>query len=525
MSKGYFAPVLHSHLPFVKHPEYDYFLEEHWLFEAITECYIPLLQNLYALHKEGVPFALTVSVTPPLAQMLSDTHLMDKYVAHLNRQLELAQKELQRTKDSDEHKLACFYQQLYSDTKDFFVHTLDKSVLSGYKKMSDLGYLEIITCGATHGFLPLLSVNEQAVRVQIEVAVQAHQKHFGKKPRGIWLPECAYYEGLDKLLSDAGIEFFFVDTHGLIYSKPASSYGVYAPCYSKHQVAAFARDGESSKQVWSSKEGYPGDVVYRDFYRDIGYDLDFEYIKDYIDPDGSRVFTGFKYRAITGQSAHKQLYDPAAAAQKVQQHAKHFHFNREKQIDHLANHMDRKPLIVSPYDAELFGHWWFEGPKFLYHLFKQLHQHGVIEPVTPVQYLQRYPQNQVVEVAPSSWGDKGYYDVWLNGGNDWIYMHLHYMADTMAELASRYRDSADFHTTKVLNQMAKELLLAQSSDWAFLMTTDTAREYSVHRSKEHISNFNRLHTMLHEGMDLDALEYMETKNSVFNFLDFRVFVR
>ncbi|RXK13445.1 glycoside hydrolase [Halarcobacter mediterraneus] len=526
MLKGYWTPVLHSHLPFVKHPDYDNFLEEHWLFEAITECYIPLLQRLKKLEDENIDFRLTTSVTPPLAEMLDDRHLMEKYEKYLIKQLELAQKEVERTKNDENFKeISLFYQNMFLETKEFFDGFLNKNVLNGYRYFYNSGKVEVITCGATHGFLPILSVNEKAVRTQIEVAVKAHEKHFGRKPKGIWLPECAYYEGLDKILKEKGIKFFIVDSHALTFGKPTSLNGVFAPTYTPSSVAAFGRDGESSKQVWSSKEGYPGDFSYRDFYRDIGYDLDFDYIKPYINPDGVRVFTGFKYHKITGTSNYKEVYEPFVAKQKTIGHAENFHHNREKQFEHLSSLMDRTPLIVSPYDAELFGHWWFEGPEFLYNLFKQIDEHKVIKAITPIEYLNMYPKNQMQEPNPSSWGDQGYYDVWLNEGNAWIYRHLHNMADVMEERASEYFNVSDFNTTRVLNQMLRELLLAQSSDWAFLMTTATATEYSVNRTKEHISNFNELLGMIDDyNIDIDRLEYLEYKNSIFNFIDFRIFI-
>ena len=280
MIQGYWVPVLHSHLPFVKHPEYENFLEEHWLFEAITECYIPLLKRLKKLEDEGVNYSLTTSVTPPLAEMLDDDHLMQKYQKYLSKMNDLALKEVERTKgDEHFHNLALFYQAFFKETEEFFNGFLNKSVLNGYRHFYTKGNLEVITCGATHGFLPLLNENVQAVRTQIELAVQAHTKHFGKAPKGIWLPECAYYDGLDAILKEKGIKFFIVDSHALTYGRPTALNGVYTPTYSPHAVAAFGRDGESSKQVWSSKEGYPGDFNYRDFYRDIGYDLDFDYIK------------------------------------------------------------------------------------------------------------------------------------------------------------------------------------------------------------------------------------------------------
>ncbi len=522
--KGFWIPVLHSHLPFVKHPEYDYFLEEQWLFEAIDECYIPLLTNLKKLTDEEIDFRLTVSITPPLAEMFIDELLMQKYQKHLDKMIELGYKEIQRTKHTceAEHKLAHFYKSRYEKIKSFFEGFLDKNLLNGYKYFANLGKLEIITCGATHGFLPILSVNEKSVQAQIEIAVKSHIKNFGTPPNGIWLPECAYYDGLDKILAQYGIKFFFGDSHTLICADPAAQNGVFSPVYTPEDVAVFARDPHSSKKVWSSKEGYPGDFNYRDFYRDIGYDLELSYIKPYISPDGNRVFTGYKYRKVTGKSDHKEFYDPTVAYNKTKEHAQNFHFERVEQFEEISKHLDRTPMAVSPYDAELFGHWWFEGPDFLYHLFKEIDAHKSFKTLTPLEYLSIYPVNQVTRPTPSSWGDQGYYDVWLNRGNDWIYRHLHHMADMMHEYAVKYKDEKNPTQKRVLNQMLRELLLAQSSDWAFLITTETATEYSIRRTKEHVSNFLKLSESL-ESVDESFLEWLEEKNSIFRDIDFRVF--
>ena len=522
---GYWMLVLHSHLPFVKHPEYDYYLEEHWLFEAINECYMPLLMALRRMEEEGINFKLTVSVTPPLCEMFADQHLMEKYERYLEKVLKLANKEVERTKDDMTFShITQFYLNRFESIKNFFYNFLNKDILKGYKHFRDSGYIEVITCGATHGFLPLLEVNQKAVRAQIEVAVNNYKKHFGDAPKGIWLPECAYYSGLEDILSDYGIRYFFLDAHGIIYSVPRPRYGVFAPVYTKNGVAAFARDISSAKQVWSAEEGYPGDFCYRDLYRDIGFDLDFEYVKDYISPDGIRVFTGFKYYRVTGRLDHKEPYDIEKAKNKASEHAGHFVYERHNQLKRLSELMYRKPVVVSPYDAELFGHWWFEGPEFLYYVFKYFHESVEVKPITPSMYLAEYSTNQVVTLNPSSWGDKGYYEVWLNGANDWIYKHLHYMADKMVEYAKYYKNSHNPFRSRILNQMARELLLAQSSDWAFLMTTGTATNYSVRRTKEHIYNFLRLEDMLVKNYkDDDFLSKLETKNSIFQEIDFKVF--
>ena len=524
MRGGYWLGVLHSHLPFVKHPDFDYFFEEQWFFEAIEECYIPLLMNLKRLEEEGIHVRLTVSVTPPLVEMFNDRILMEKFERHLQRQRELASKEVERLMGDPFYETAVWYRERFETIAGFYEGFLGRNLLNGYRHFDHNGMLEIITCGATHGFLPLMSVNEKAVEVQIAQAVRVHTGAFGKAPRGIWLPECAYYDGLDLILKRCGIEYFFMDSHGIALSSPSPKFGVFAPVFTPEGVAAFGRDPESSKQVWSSKEGYPGDGRYRDFYRDIGYDLPFEYISPYLDPIGNRGFTGFKYYKITGAGDEKHRYDPHDAQEAARSHAQNFHFNREQQIGYLSAFMERPPMIVSPYDAELFGHWWFEGPDFLYYFFKECHEHGVIEPINALQYLERYPSNQVVLPNPSSWGDRGYFDVWINGGNDWIYRHLHLMSDRMCECAQEHAQEEDPLMRRGLNQMARELLLAQSSDWAFLMTTGTASEYSVARTKEHISNFNRIYAMVTAGsIEEEWLEHLERKNSIFSAIDFRIY--
>jgi 1,4-alpha-glucan branching enzyme len=525
MVKGYWIPVLHSHLPFVKHPEYDYFLEEHWLFEALSETYIPLLMKMEKMVSEGIDFRLTISLTPPLLEMLSDEYLTAQYEKYLDKLIELSEMESKRLKkDRDFLPLASFYNKKLKEIRSFFKRFLNKNVLNGYRHFNDLGKLEIITSCATHGFLPLLRANHKTVDVQISVAIDSFNKHFGRSPEGIWLPECAYYEDLDNALKRYDLKYFFLDSQGLMDGKPVPRYSVYAPVYTKNGVAAFGRDPVSSKQVWSVDEGYPGDFCYRDFYRDVGFDLDFNYIKPYISPDGVRVFTGLKYYKITGKTDYKEPYKPEEAVDKAVEHASHFHSERIKQAETLNSIMDRPPALVSPYDAELFGHWWFEGPDFLYHVFREIEIQKIFRAITPSEYLSMFPQNQVISPSPTSWGYRGYYDVWLNSENDWIYRHLNYMADTLENLASKHFNENDKVRNRLLNQLTRELLLAQSSDWAFLMTTNTAREYSARRTKEHIANFNKLlDDFLADSIDVSMLEWMEYKNSIFEELDFRVF--
>ncbi len=525
MSQGYLAIVLHAHLPYVRHPEHRYFLEENWLYEAVVATYLPLLEVFQGLQRDGVPFKITMSISPPLASMLRDDVLKLRTAAYLDRLQQLAGDEKRRTAgDATFGRLAFWYGERFARLKALYDH-VEGDLIGAYKRLQDDGSLEIITVGATHGYLPVIRQPE-ARRAQIEVACEHYFRCFGRHPRGIWLPECGYTEGVERLLADAGLRYFFMDAHGVMNARPRPPLGLYAPIFTSTGVAAFARDIESSKQVWSANEGYPGDGAYRDFYRDIGFDLPLDVIGPYIHPDGIRVHTGFKYFRVTGAQvdlSRKEPYDPEAARARAAEHAGNFMFNREKQVEHLAARMDRKPIVISPYDAELFGHWWFEGPMFLDYLARKIaYDQRVVELSTAGDYLQQYPVNAVGDPSPSSWGDGGYSAVWVDGTNDWIYRHVHRAEARMHELAVAYRDGADDLHRRALNQAGRELLLAQSSDWAFIMKTATAVRYACDRVKAHLARFRRLDREISAGfIDQAWLADLEWRDNIFPELDYR----
>lgn len=525
MEKGYLSIILHAHLPYVRHPEHERFLEEEWFFEAITETYVPLARAFQNLLNDGVDFHVTMSLTPTLLSMLKDPLLQARYVRHLERLIELSEKELHRTRgDAQFEPLARMYNKLFTETRAYFCDRYHRDLTRAFVEIADTGKLEIITCGATHGFLPLMQVHPEAVRAQIKAAAATHQRILGRRPRGIWLPECGYYPGVEEYLKEEGIKFFIVDTHGVLFGSPRPKYGVFAPAYCRNGVAAFARDVESSKSVWSAEEGYPGDAHYREFYRDVGHDLDYDYIRPYLHPDGTRTNTGIKYYRITGNGTHKEPYSPEAARQKAADHAGNFMFNREKQVEHLEGLMGRKPIIVSPYDAELYGHWWFEGPMWLELLFRKIHfDQQTLKTITPMEYLERYPCNQVITPSMSSWGYNGYAEVWLNGSNDWIYRHLHKAAERMIDSANRFGQPSPLER-RALNQMARELLLAQSSDWAFIMKTGTHTSYAAKRTKDHLERFERIWSGVNSGgIDAGFLESAESTDNLFPDIDYRIY--
>lgn len=519
--QGCLSIVLHAHLPFVRHPEHEKFLEESWLYEAVAECYLPLIQVMEGWRRDRMDVRLTLTLSPTLCAMLRDPLLNERCARHLHGLVELAEKETHRTHlDRRTHEVARQYLERFTALRATY-QSYGGNLVDAFRKFQDLGMLEIITTAATHALLPLLANHPESLRAQILVARDHYQEVFGRPPRGIWLPECAYTEGVETVLQEANIRWFILDTHGVLNANPRPRYGVFAPIFTPNGIAAFGRDRESAKQVWSRTEGYPGDPRYRDFYRDIGFDLDLDYVRPHLPSPGHRGFTGIKYWRIEGDRHGKHLYDRKLALEAAAQHARHFLEARIGQFQQLASVMDRPPLLVSPYDAELFGHWWHEGPEFLdYFVRKACFDQDTFKLVTPEDYLRAHPTHQVAKPSPSSWGEEGYYRVWLNETNQWIYPHLHVAQTRMTELARLFPNATGL-PLRALRQAAQELLLAQSSDWPFILRTGTSPEYAKKRVKGHLLRFLALHHQLTDGqIDEPKLKKLESTDNVFPTVDY-----
>ncbi len=516
--------VLHAHLPFIKHPEHESFFEETWLFEAISESYTPLLRMLHNLDADGIPANITISFSPSLTAMLKDELLQERYVSYVENLIELGEKEVRRTQDDPQFNgLARMYLDLYRQNLDFFLNQINRDLLSGFDYHQKKGNIEIITSPGTYPFLPFYEQYPANIHAHIEAALDSHREIFSRASKGIWLPECGYYPGLEEILKEHGLHYFFVEAHGLLFAKNCPTSGTYAPVQTPAGPYAFARDVASVNRVWSDIDGYPGEVSYRDFYRDIGHDLDFDYIKPYIHLEEFRVNTGYKYYAITGNTVEKQPYQPEQARGKIAEHADNFLYTIRERLKTADGLMDGEALITAPFSAELFGHWWFEGVQWLEQVVRRIHADGTIGSTTPGAFLEKNAVQQTLSPVFSSWGNKGYAEVWLNGANDWIYRHLHSAIEHMQELVERFPNVTGLKK-RALNQAAREVLLAQTVDWSVIMRSGVSEEYARARIREHIGNFYFIYESLGQGnLGTEWLTRIEKKNNIFPAIDYRTF--
>ncbi len=501
MPSGFLAVVLHAHLPFVRHPEHKRHLEERWFYEALIECYLPLIDVFDRLAAERIPFAVTMSLTPPLAAMMNDALLRDRFEAHLTRMESLADAEMKRLwGDASFAPLATFYREELARVRAVWERH-DRDVVGALRHHWNAGSLELIGCSATHCYLPGMLPARDGIRPQLELGMLGFESMVGRRPLGIWLPECAYHPQIDQDLADAGVRFSLLDTHGLTHARPQPPFGEHAPVISPSGVAFFARDQESSRQVWSRQDGYPGDVYYRDFYRDIGFDLPEEHLYGEVVGDGNRLMTGIKYHRITGKTDHKEPYMPGVAKERAWDHAGDFVQNRARQLSWLSHTMGGvPPIVVSPYDAELFGHWWYEGPMFLEAIFRRLPEVAAdVEAITLHDYLHRFPVAVQATPGASSWGAGGYGGVWVGPHSAWTWRHVHHATRYVAWLVREHR-AASGERGRALDQCIRELLLLQSSDWNFILTTGTSTGYALARVQAHTHRLRRLGHFVQTGV-------------------------
>lgn len=547
MGFGTFVLMLHSHLPYYrKHGMWP--SGEESLYECMAETYLPLLNALNELKDEGIKAKITLGITPILAEQLADPHLHAGFINYLNQRLTAARQDMERYPDPKvEHSehlafLAKWYANHYQSLLDDFENRYHRDLLAGFKALQDEGCIEITTSAATHGFSPLLG-NDEALQAQFKTGVESYKRIFGREPKGVWLPECAYRPetqetlpsgevrirpAVDAFLYENNLKYFFTEYHAIeggvssgarrvigIYGniqyiplpeRPVTGLTTYEAYWMKHYpVAVMGRNNRASFQVWSAAHGYPGDGLYREFHR-----------KD----DKS----GLHYWRLTSKECDlgdKMLYDPVLAEQQTHTNSDHF---ANLVYHQLKDHYDatgEHGLVMVSFDTELFGHWWFEGVHWLKQVARKLNQAEGVDVSTASEYLEAHPPKSAIELPQSTWGQGGHFWVWQNHHTEWMWPVIHGAEAKMKDLAAAHREEQNALTVRALNQALRELLLLESSDWPFLVTTFQAKDYAVERFNEHNDRFWELANMIDaDAIDESRLALFEDEDNPFPNIDY-----
>jgi 1,4-alpha-glucan branching enzyme len=524
MADKYFSLVLHSHIPYVlDHGSWPHGMD--WLYEAAAETYLPLLGVFERLAAEGVPPRVNIGFTPVLMAQLKDPDFVRGFDGYLRMKIEVADRDGASFRATGHPllSLTVYWGDWYRKLLHGFHERYHGDIIEGFRSLQDRGQIEVLTSAATHGYFPLLK-KDASIRHQIQQGRHVYRRYFGREARGFWIPECAYRPayawkppfgegqatprlGVDEILSQEGIGYFFVDGHllkggeakgvyldrfpslKLLWEKsrkeyrpadelkrdPYSAYLAYPS-----NLPFFVRDEVSGSQVWSRQMGYPGDGCYLEFHK-------------------KHFPGGMRYWRITSNDpdlALKEAYDPAAAAGRIEDHASHFVSVLESVLK------DKESGVVAAlYDTELFGHWWFEGPEWLYRMIKKLAR-SPVQPLTAGECLEKLPATAIISLPEGSWGQGGFHWIWLNEETAWIWKDIYRIEE--AEEVIRPRAAA--LDKRVLRQFYREKFLLESSDWPFLISTWTARDYAENRAAEHFTRALELAGWLRSGRVLTAAE-------------------
>jgi len=530
MHSGNFVLILHTHLPWVLHHG-DWPHGVDWLSEAVAECYIPLLNTFNDLLAEGIPSKVTLDISPVLCEQMEHHDFQKIFVDYCNAKIKAAREDEANFKswgwDPHHIYLASWWANWYEERLNDYLYKYNRSIISGLRELQDKGAIEVMTCGATHGYFPLLGY-DKSINLQVEAAVANYSKHFGREPRGMWLPECAYrpsYDwhslvpvapfnqkhlrpGVEQFLAKHGIKYFVIDEKLIKGSYPIGTFAVSrenfvpitSPAFqpvawnfdktplrvyevsSSEKVeygtaAAFARHHDIAMQVWSGEVGYPGEPDYLDFHkRHLGSMLRYWRVTD-----------------VKANMQYKSLYHPDWIWNKLDLQTLHFVHNMENTVNHYKNLTGIQSTLAVPFDTELFGHWWFEGPEFIRRVIKGLHHSPWLKSATASEQLFNIQPNQVVSIPEGSWGESNNHDVWSNDGNVWTWQAIYDDELRLNNLIEKYPiNQLNENQRRLLTQALRELMLLQSSDWQFLIYTQSAKDYAENRFVFHHSDCNRL---------------------------------
>lgn len=485
---GTFCLVLHTHLPWVAH-QGSWPVGEEWLHQAFTGSWRRVLAVLDRLAEHGHRGVLTLGVTPVVAAMLDDPYCLAELHGWAGR-WQLRAVALAARPELAE--LAGYeYRAATRCLADLEARWLTGGLSGVLRPLLDGGVIELLSGPATHPFQPLLT--ERFAAAQLQLGLTDTRLRTGHNVGGIWAPECGYAPGMAGFYERHGVTHFLLDGPGLRgetgLARPAEDTG----------VLAFGRDLPLSERIWSSRTGYPGGTAYRDFHT-------FDHS------------SGFRPARVTGTD-QKRPWQPAAAAAAVLRDARDFVAAVRDRLLAVRAQLGRPGLAVAAFDTELFGHWWYEGPQFLDAVLRLLPAAGVRVSTLSAAAAAGLV-GAPVELPASSWGAGKDWRLWnndqlaeLNAGLAEMQKRLFNIVDRIGPTPARRPE---------LDQLTREALLASSSDWAFMISRDSAADYGWQRSGQHLARFTALAEAIEHGGGHRLAAQLRCGDGPFGHLDGRL---
>ena len=501
----------------------DFSVKNESFFRALTQTYIPLLNMMRRLEADGVPFKICLVLTPVLCEMLSDPILQGQYEAYLSSLEQLGLSEVSRCQGSENYAQAISYLEAIQRTKNDFVQVYGRNLLEQVRRLEKEGFVELIPTAATYAYLPHYADFPEAVNAQVETGLYSQRYFFGDTGDGFWLPFLGYPKDIDKTLRSYGSSYTVVDARTVLFSGDCPTRGIFRPVRSQQSVVLFAKDPDTPDDI-RGEGGYCRHSSYLCAQRDIGFDLSREELAGFLQEGQVRIATGFNYWSNKSRDDSLAPYDKEAADRQVQIDARSFVEAKAAKLDAARDLMDGEaPVLTCVIPVELLGQMWREGISWLEGVFRYAGTRGGFVFEHCKNLLENQFSLQKIEPYPCSSNGLGYGEDLLDESNSWMMRYTRKATKRMVDLAQRLPSETSLKE-RLLNTAAKQVLLAQSGEWARMLHDGKIPDRIKEIFKEEILSFTRVFDSLaSNAVSMEWLIECEKRTSIFPWLNYRIF--
>ena len=505
--------------------EKEFAAEINHLYESISYIYLPLLNTFASLEKDGVPFRISLVLSPVLCTLLKDPVVQQQSIAWLDGKIALGKSELERCRDDEAMcDVVKFHLEKAQEDRFCFTAVYGQDLLKKIAEYQKKGCVELLaTCG-TNIFLPHYADMGEVLNAQIETGLYAHRSFFGERASGFWLPEMGYMPGIEHVMHTYGVDYTVLDARSFLFSDDTAEKGIFAPVTCSGDIAAFARDNRVDDEVFGEK-GYAASSVYCDVNRDIAFELSRERLEPFFRGATSRYASGYQYYNKNRESnGGASVYDPARAAEQCEADAASFFDKKLDVLVHAESLLPSSPVLshVCVFSSEQFLQQWHEGIAWL----EDVYRYAAGKPASFSSF-----ENILAEQGPlqnlhpycSAAVGAGYGETLVANKNNRILRHARKASERMIDLAERFPDDTGLKA-RLLNLSARELMLAQSCTWANMIWDGTFPEYAEARFTESIAAFiNVFESLGANTVSTEWLTSYEAKHPVFPWINYRIF--
>ncbi|MBP5403149.1 MAG: DUF1957 domain-containing protein [Treponema sp.] len=520
--------LINLHHPYIRNAEessLDNAQENALFFEKISNVYIPLLNMLSNLEKDKVEAKIAIVFSSPLCALMSDPSIKKQYVNYLDNLIEFGKKEVLRTKTVKElNKSAVEYLENVMETKRYFTEVYEQNLLKYFSMFFKKGIIEILaTCG-TYMFMPHYADMSEILNAQVETGLYSVRYYFGMSAEGFFLPELGYAPGIEKTLRMYGVNYTIVPSQSFLLGEVTPENGIFTPARCYNCLSLFATDKINLK--------YNSNPVYKNKNKDIAWELEPSEITPFIKKGQARTGSGFCYWNNSYSDADSNsknfkkpefIYNSENAKNQTLIDAEDFVSSYKSRLEEASKIIKNNDVsLTCVFDDEMLYQTWSEGLVWFENVVRKFSESGIkVASFSDLLY-DKYSLQKIVPYFASG-SAESYGEDYLSNKNGYMLRYLKKACERIVDLAERFPDDSGLKV-RLLNLGSRELMLAQSSEWAKMIETDYYADYAKKAFKESIIAFTAVFDAL--GSNTVSTEWLcnlEKEHPIFPWMNFRIF--